>query len=87
MENPTSRIISFFSNFLRRQITPDENIFSSAAVNSLFLLQMIMFLEREFGIRIENADLEMDNFRTITTIAALIERKTVKAAGASNLHD
>jgi acyl carrier protein len=32
-------------------------------------------VEHEFGITIENEDLELDNFRTINAIADLVERK------------
>jgi acyl carrier protein len=32
-------------------------------------------VEREFGIEIESEDLEIDNFRTIAHLAALVDRK------------
>jgi methoxymalonate biosynthesis acyl carrier protein len=76
MENTTFRVSKFLSGFFRRKLATDEDIFSSGVLNSLFMLQMIMFLEREFAIRIENADLDMANFRTINNIVRFIERKT-----------
>jgi methoxymalonate biosynthesis acyl carrier protein len=80
MENNSAKIKSFLSRFFRREVEMQEDIFGSGIANSLFLLQLIMFLERDFGVRIESADLEIDNFRTVTSISALIQRKTAQAA-------
>jgi len=64
----------------QREIGTDDDIFSSGIANSLFAIQLVDFVERSFGITIEPDDLELDNFRTIERIAALIERKQAVAA-------
>ena len=38
-------------------------------------MQLVLFVEQEFKISIENEDLELENFRTINSIANLVERK------------
>ncbi len=44
-------------------------------VNSLFAMQMVMFLEKEFAIKVETNDLNTDNFRTINNMGNLIKIK------------
>lgn len=53
----------------------DVNLFEGGFVNSLFAMQLVMFIEREFGIQVDNNDLDISNFDTINHIVALIENK------------
>jgi methoxymalonate biosynthesis acyl carrier protein len=78
--NPTSRIADFISRTVgQAAIDTDEDIFSSGIANSLFAMQLVDFVEREFGVEIDGDDLEIDNFRTIHRIAALVDRKLAAA--------
>ena len=77
MNNIQSQIKAFLTKFFGdRNLQPDEDIFSLGFVNSLFAMQLVLFIEQEFQIAIENEDLEFDNFRTINSITSLVERKT-----------
>ena len=53
----------------------DQDIFALGLVNSLFAMQLVSYVEKEFGITVEEEDLEIENFSTINAIAALVERK------------
>ena len=46
---------------------------SGASINSLFALEMVLFLET-FKIKISNKEISEKNFRTIDSIAAVVER-------------
>ena len=61
--------------FEGREIGVDEDIFEAGFGNSMFAMQLVNFVERKFGIEIDSEDLEIDNFRTIGRVAALVERK------------
>jgi len=63
--------------FRKRELQNDEDMFALGFVNSLFAMQLVMFLEKEFGVRIETKDLDMENFRSINNIIKLIEAKTI----------
>jgi len=77
MDENKVKIRSFLSKFIQNQDMEDEeDIFASGFVNSLFAMQLVLFIESEFSIKIENEDLKLDNFRTISALANLIERKT-----------
>ncbi|MEU7928406.1 MULTISPECIES: phosphopantetheine-binding protein [Micromonospora] len=57
--------------FVRRQadgIADDEDIFANGYVNSLFAVQVIMFVEQTFGITVAGDDLDIRNFRSIAAI-------------------
>ncbi len=76
MENSKAKIRQFFERSLQRDDLPDdENIFAAGLVNSLFAMQLVLFVEREFGFSVENDDLSIDNFSSINAIANLVERK------------
>ncbi|HYH19569.1 MAG TPA: acyl carrier protein [Azospirillum sp.] len=75
------RIGDFMARAFERDSVPvDEDIFASGFTNSLFAMQLVDFVEREFGIEIDPEDLDIDNFRTLGRVAALVERKTARAA-------
>jgi methoxymalonate biosynthesis acyl carrier protein len=79
MENK-ERIRAFLTRFFRdHALGDDEDIFATGYVNSMFAMQLVQFVEGEFGVAVENDDLELDNFRSLNAIAALVERKTAAA--------
>lgn len=57
------------------EIEDTDNIFEKGLVNSLFAMQLVMFIEKEFEVEIGNEDLDLVNFRTINSIENLIVRK------------
>jgi acyl carrier protein len=77
VQQEKARIREFLLQFIQYpNLHDDEDIFAGGFVNSLFALQLILFVESEFGIQIENEDLKLDNFRSINALADLIQRKT-----------
>jgi acyl carrier protein len=76
MDTMKARIKEFLSRFFRNHdLGDDEDIFALGFVNSLLAMQLVTFVEKEFGVTIENDDLDIDNFRSINCIAALVQRK------------
>jgi methoxymalonate biosynthesis acyl carrier protein len=71
-----TRIKTFLAPHLGgRQVGEDEDIFALGYVNSLFAMQLVAFVEKEFGFTVESEDLEFDNFRTVAGIARFVEAK------------
>ena len=67
---------AFLGRYLHADSLADgDDLFASGRVNSLFAMQLVLFLEKEFRVRIENRDLDLANFRSIDAMAALIEKK------------
>lgn len=53
----------------------DEDIFQSGYVNSLFAMQLVTFIENNFGIKVENEDLEITNFNTVNNLSTFVVKK------------
>ncbi|MDZ7969159.1 MAG: acyl carrier protein [Nostoc sp. DedSLP03] len=76
MNEIKTKIKTFLSRFFgNHDLQSDEDIFALGFVNSMFAMQLVLFIEQEFQITVENEDLEFDNFKTINSIGNLIERK------------
>lgn len=77
MEENKTKIKTFLSRHIRNQnLQDDVDIFASGFVNSLFAMQLVLFVEGEFGIKLGQEDLRLDNFRSIIALADLVERKS-----------
>jgi methoxymalonate biosynthesis acyl carrier protein len=76
MEQITESVRGFLAKQLQAEVGPDDPIFSSGLANSLFAMQLVLFVEREFGIAVRNEDLELSNFETAGAIARLVSRKS-----------
>ncbi|HEX2253047.1 MAG TPA: phosphopantetheine-binding protein [Thermoanaerobaculia bacterium] len=86
MDDRKTRIRAFLGKFFRnREIGDGEDIFALGFVNSLLAVQLVAFLEKEFRIKVEDDDLDLDNFRSIERLDALVARKRGEgdAAGAA----
>lgn len=76
MEDIKGKTRAFLSRFFKKhELGDDEDIFSLGFVNSLFAMQLVMFLEKEFGVRVDNKDLDLDNFKTVNTIEDFVNKK------------
>jgi methoxymalonate biosynthesis acyl carrier protein len=61
-------------------IDDDENLFTGGYVNSLFAVQLVMWIERTFDIPVEGADLDFANIESVAAIASFMERKRAAVA-------
>jgi acyl carrier protein len=83
MDAIQSKVKEFLSRFFRNHdLAPEEDIFALGFVNSLLAMQLVQFVEKEFGVRVEDEDLDLDNFRSIAAITRLVERKSGAPAPA-----
>lgn len=77
MEEHKATIREFLARYFRHpDLRDDEDFFALGFVNSMFAMQLVMFVEKEFHLRVEDEDLELENFNTINAIASLVARKT-----------
>lgn len=68
------------SRYPQTRIADDEDIFSLGFINSLFAMELVMFIEKTFAITISNSDLQIQNFRTVNAMVALVQSSQVMAA-------
>lgn len=62
-------------HFKNIELQDDQDFFALGFVNSLFAMQLVLFVENELGVSVANEDLDIDNFRTVNAIMQLVERK------------
>jgi len=59
--------------FPQSSIATDQDIFSLGYINSLFAMELVMFIEKEFTVTIPNDELRIDNFRTAKAMTELVD--------------
>ncbi|MGW7289416.1 acyl carrier protein [Streptomyces sp. NPDC054847] len=70
------RIAHYLSRFFPvHDLGDDDDIFQLGFVSSMFAMQLVAFVEHEFGITVENDDLELDHFRSVSALEAFVNRK------------
>lgn len=68
------RIFQFFVDKKKADgLTYDTELLKSKFINSLFALQIVTFVEKEFKIKLSRKEISMDNFHSINAIAALVD--------------
>ncbi|KPA15485.1 carrier protein [Candidatus Magnetomorum sp. HK-1] len=70
------KVKNFLQKYIKNvDINEDDDIFQTRLVNSLFAMQLVLFVEKEFNIKVGNQDLDLKNFSSINAIADFVERK------------
>ena len=78
-----TKIRGFLSRFIgNRSLDDNDDIFARGFVNSLFAMQLVLFVEKDFNIKVENEDLDLKNFNTIEAITRFVERKSLAYVNA-----
>lgn len=58
-----------------RSIGADEALISSGLIDSFSLMDLALFVEDTFGVRIEDTELNAETFDTLTQLSALIDSR------------
>jgi acyl carrier protein len=59
-----------------RKISADEPLLSSGLIDSFSLMDLALFVEDTFGVRIEDTELNANTFDNLAQLTALIETRT-----------
>lgn len=80
MDEIKAKIREFLGRYIPNQeIADDEDMFTRGYVNSLFVVQLVLFVEQELGAPVKDDDLDFDNFRSIAAIAGFVEAKAARS--------
>lgn len=74
---PNEKLRSFFAEYNRDNdpIDDDTPLLTSGLLDSLAIVKLLEFLEKEFEVTVDDVDFDPENFQSITAICALIERR------------
>jgi acyl carrier protein len=59
----------------KRTIHPDEALISSGLIDSFSLMDLSLLVENNFGVRIEDTELNAETFDTLEQLAQLIQAR------------
>jgi acyl carrier protein len=63
------------ADFDKEALGPDSDLLQLRIIDSLGVMKLVLFLERTFGIQIEDEDLIPENFQTLNRIVTFVEPK------------
>ena len=79
MNNIESTLIEYIrANIVKRpkfELGPDDPIISTGLIDSFHLVDLSVFIEEQFGVRIDDTELNAETFDSVTQLAKLIKNK------------
>lgn len=68
----------FLTNMVKeRQIGDDDSLLVAKLLDSLKIIELVVFLESRFNVTFENDEVSPENLDSINAIACFLERKGV----------
>lgn len=59
------------------KFSDDDSLWNEGVLDSIGMIELISFIEKEFNIKVENDDLTPDNFDSINRISGYISLKNI----------
>jgi acyl carrier protein len=79
MDETIAKLAAYITNEILKQpsriIKPDESIISSGLIDSFSLVDLSLFIEDNFNVRIDDTELNANTFDTLERLAALIHSR------------
>ncbi|MFF7473114.1 phosphopantetheine-binding protein [Streptomyces sp. NPDC008092] len=67
-------VLAFVEARTKTSWDPGADIFATGGLSSLFAMELVVHLEKTFGISIGGADMRLENFRTVDSMVLLVTR-------------
>lgn len=79
MDETIAKLVAYIAKDILKQpsrvIKPDELIISSGLIDSFSLVDLSLFIEDNFKVRIDDTELNAETFDTLEQLAALIHSR------------
>ncbi len=78
MSNEREQIKNFILSefvFDRKEIDANEDLLSNGILDSSGVLQLVFFMEKNYGFRVDDEEIVPDNFQSIDSLTRFIQRK------------
>jgi len=79
MSDITAQLSTFIATAIlkqpKRSIGDSESLISTGLIDSFSLMDLALFVEDTFGVRIEDTELNADTFDNLTQLTSLIESR------------
>jgi D-alanine--poly(phosphoribitol) ligase subunit 2 len=67
-----SKVHRIFRESLELDVEVDTDVIAGGLLDSLAFVQLLVSLEEEFGLEVNLAELELEDFSTVSSIARLV---------------
>ena len=67
-------------SFLVDDFAEEDSFLGTGLIDSLGMMQLVSFVEAEFGLSVKDTDLVPENFDSVANVAAFVARERTKAA-------
>jgi acyl carrier protein len=62
----------------KQSLAPDDDLLEQGIIDSMGILKLVTFLEKDYGIQVMDEDIIPENFQNLTSIVKFVELKTAK---------
>jgi acyl carrier protein len=70
-------VVKTFPLARKKSLAASDKLLESGILDSLGVLDLVGFVEQEFGIHVSDEDLLPENFQTIDSLVTYIQRKSL----------
>lgn len=78
------KLTELFAKKLNLEVSSvDADLVETGLLDSLALIELLAQLEETFGVSVSTDDLELENFRSIASIAGFVARRTMMVEAVS----
>ena len=67
-------LITFLEGRTRTSWDAHTDLFTDGGLSSMFAMELVVHLEQTYGVSIRGGDLQLNNFRTVSSMADLVHR-------------
>ncbi|MFC3452164.1 acyl carrier protein [Amycolatopsis speibonae] len=85
MDAVVDEITRFVAEQTRTSPEVDQDLFATGVANSMFAMQLVMFLEQAYFVTVAGPDLQLSNFSTVKSMATLVGRLQAEEAADSDV--
>jgi acyl carrier protein len=71
-----NRLIEKIEELSFTRVGPEDLLWSDKILDSITIVELVVFIESEFGIKVPNSDIVELNFNSVNAIVAYIQRST-----------
>lgn len=79
-EGVEASVHRIFRDSLELDVDVDTDVIAEGMLDSLAFVQLLLALEEEFGVKVDLADLELDDFNSVASVARLVADNAKGAA-------
>jgi len=67
-----------------KEIRPDDDLLAAGVLDSLGLMQLVLFIEERLGVKVPDEDVVIENFRSVAALTSYLQKGQDVSAGAAS---